>query len=97
MLTIAFNRFCIILRYLDHLVTAGHDISDGGLISCILEMAFAGNRGVDVELSSQGAGGEAFIFIQCITDAFTLAKSQVCLCCLYSDGAVIQRGVWFGS
>lgn len=41
----------------DHLLSAGHDISDGGLISCLLEMAFAGNRGIDVKLSSQGAGG----------------------------------------
>lgn len=41
----------------DHLLSAGHDISDGGLISCLLEMAFAGNRGIDVELSSRGTGG----------------------------------------
>lgn len=41
---------------LDRLLSAGHDISDGGLISCLLEMAFAGNRGIDVELS-QGTGG----------------------------------------
>uniref|UniRef100_A0A673G568 Phosphoribosylformylglycinamidine synthase n=1 Tax=Sinocyclocheilus rhinocerous TaxID=307959 RepID=A0A673G568_9TELE len=27
----------------DRLLTAGHDVSDGGLISCLLEMAFAGN------------------------------------------------------
>uniref|UniRef100_A0A3B4B5Y2 Phosphoribosylformylglycinamidine synthase n=1 Tax=Periophthalmus magnuspinnatus TaxID=409849 RepID=A0A3B4B5Y2_9GOBI len=38
----------------DHLLSAGHDVSDGGLISCILEMAFAGNRGVEVALSSHG-------------------------------------------
>ena len=30
------------------LVVAGHDISDGGLVTCILEMAFAGNCGVSV-------------------------------------------------
>lgn len=41
----------------DRLLSAGHDISDGGLISCLLEMAFAGNRGIDVELSSHGTGG----------------------------------------
>uniref|UniRef100_A0A8C5DK69 Phosphoribosylformylglycinamidine synthase n=1 Tax=Gouania willdenowi TaxID=441366 RepID=A0A8C5DK69_GOUWI len=35
-------------------IVAGHDISDGGLISCLLEMAFAGNRGVKVELASGG-------------------------------------------
>lgn len=39
----------------DRLLSAGHDVSDGGLISCILEMAFAGNRGVDVELCSDEA------------------------------------------
>lgn len=31
-------------------ITAGHDISDGGLVTCILEMAFAGNCGVKVNL-----------------------------------------------
>ncbi|XP_061153862.1 phosphoribosylformylglycinamidine synthase isoform X1 [Syngnathus typhle] len=41
----------------DGLLSAGHDISDGGLISCVLEMAFAGNRGVDVDVPSQGAPG----------------------------------------
>jgi phosphoribosylformylglycinamidine synthase len=30
------------------LVTAGHDRSDGGLITTLLEMAFAGNCGIDV-------------------------------------------------
>uniref|UniRef100_A0A8C4QRP9 Phosphoribosylformylglycinamidine synthase n=1 Tax=Eptatretus burgeri TaxID=7764 RepID=A0A8C4QRP9_EPTBU len=34
----------------DGLLSAGHDISDGGLISCVLEMAFAGNYGVDVNV-----------------------------------------------
>ncbi len=33
------------------LITAIHDISDGGLITTILEMAFAGNCGLDLEFS----------------------------------------------
>lgn len=37
----------------DGLISAGHDISDGGLIICILEMAFAGNCGVQLDLTSQ--------------------------------------------
>ncbi|XP_019752515.1 phosphoribosylformylglycinamidine synthase isoform X3 [Hippocampus comes] len=41
----------------DRLLSAGHDISDGGLISCVLEMAFAGNRGVDLDVPSLGAPG----------------------------------------
>ncbi|XP_077240722.1 purine biosynthesis 4 [Tasmannia lanceolata] len=38
----------------DGLISAGHDISDGGIIVCILEMAFAGNCGVQLDLSSHG-------------------------------------------
>ena len=33
------------------LVLAGHDRSDGGLVVCLLEMAFAGNCGLDIQLS----------------------------------------------
>ena len=36
-----------------HLVTAGHDRSDGGLITTLLEMAFAGNCGIDVALGAE--------------------------------------------
>jgi len=32
------------------MITAGHDRSDGGLVTTLLEMAFAGNCGFDVEL-----------------------------------------------
>lgn len=33
-------------------ISAGHDISDGGLIVCLLEMAFAGNCGINVDMQS---------------------------------------------
>ncbi|MGH0142820.1 UNVERIFIED_CONTAM: hypothetical protein FKN15_076654 [Acipenser sinensis] len=39
----------------DSLLSSGHDVSDGGLISCLLEMAFAGNRGIEVDLPLDGA------------------------------------------
>ncbi|GBE05168.1 phosphoribosylformylglycinamidine synthase [bacterium BMS3Abin10] len=35
------------------LILAGHDRSDGGLIVTLLEMAFAGNCGIDIELTKQ--------------------------------------------
>ncbi len=35
------------------LVTAGHDRSDGGLITTLLEMAFAGNCGIDIALQAE--------------------------------------------
>jgi phosphoribosylformylglycinamidine synthase len=37
------------------LILAGHDRSDGGLITTLLEMAFAGNSGLDIELEGPGA------------------------------------------
>eukprot|EP00252_Welwitschia_mirabilis_P005660 TRINITY_DN16170_c0_g1_i1.p1 TRINITY_DN16170_c0_g1~~TRINITY_DN16170_c0_g1_i1.p1 ORF type:complete len:1431 (+),score=331.63 TRINITY_DN16170_c0_g1_i1:331-4623(+) len=36
------------------LVSAGHDISDGGITVSLAEMAFAGNCGIKVDLSSRG-------------------------------------------
>lgn len=36
------------------MISAGHDISDGGLLVCLLEMAFAGNCGINLDLSSHG-------------------------------------------
>ncbi len=36
----------------DGQVLAMHDVSDGGLITTLLEMAFAGNQGIEVELHS---------------------------------------------
>lgn len=35
------------------MILAGHDRSDGGLITTLLEMAFAGNCGLEVDLSGQ--------------------------------------------
>lgn len=31
---------------------AGHDVSDGGLLGCLLEMAFAGNCGLQVDVAA---------------------------------------------
>jgi phosphoribosylformylglycinamidine synthase len=44
-------------------ISAGHDRSDGGLITTILEMAFAGNHGVELELEDESdAGPIPFLF-----------------------------------
>ena len=42
----------------DELILAGHDRSDGGLVTTLLEMAFAGNCGIDVDLASHEPGDE---------------------------------------
>ena len=56
------------------LILAGHDRSDGGLITTILEMAFAGNCGLDIELKGTGApvehlfSEELGLVIECISE-----------------------------
>ena len=56
--------FCFQTRWVfcaERKLTAGHDISDGGLVTCVLEMAFAGNCGlrVDITSSNQASGGDS--------------------------------------
>ena len=41
---------------------AYHDRSDGGLITTLAEMAFAGNCGVDVDISALGDNDLAVLF-----------------------------------
>ncbi|KAL3581577.1 hypothetical protein D5086_015909 [Populus alba] len=38
----------------EEIISSGHDISDGGLLVCALEMAFAGNCGILLDLISKG-------------------------------------------
>jgi phosphoribosylformylglycinamidine synthase len=40
------------------LILSGHDISDGGLIVALLEMAFSGNCGMEIVIEGQGAKGK---------------------------------------
>ena len=37
-------------------ISAGHDISDGGIAVALLEMAFAGNTGIEVQLGAPADG-----------------------------------------
>jgi len=58
------RSFRVIQRFIDEdLILAGHDRSDGGLIVTLLEMAFAGNCGIEVNMSSRASkeksGGRA--------------------------------------
>ncbi len=46
------------------LVLAGHDRSDGGLITTVLEMAFAGNCGLDVDVVAAGVDALRVLFAE---------------------------------
>ncbi len=47
------NAFLAIQKLLsENLILAGHDISDGGIITTLLEMSFAGNCGLDISVDN---------------------------------------------
>ena len=48
----------------DGLVAAYHDRSDGGLAACVLEMAFAGRTGLDIDLDALGPDPIAALFCE---------------------------------
>ncbi len=59
--TVLRQGFSAVQELIDHdLILAGHDRSDGGLITTILEMAFAGNCGVVLEIENPAAALEFF-------------------------------------
>jgi phosphoribosylformylglycinamidine synthase len=48
------NSFNIIQHFIDKgLILSGHDRSDGGLITTLLEMAFAGNCGIEINIEDR--------------------------------------------
>ena len=49
------NMFCVMQQLIsERLIISGHDRSDGGLIVTLLEMAFAGNCGLEITLPAAG-------------------------------------------
>ncbi len=49
------NGFAAMQKCIDkNLILSGHDISDGGLITTVLEMVFAGNCGLDININGNG-------------------------------------------
>ncbi|XP_063057361.1 phosphoribosylformylglycinamidine synthase [Engraulis encrasicolus] len=74
-LSACFNTTQALLK--DGVLSAGHDVSDGGLITCLLEMAFAGNRGIEVDLVSQGAGVLEVLFAEELGLVLEVAERDV--------------------
>lgn len=62
----------------EDLILSGHDVSDGGLIVTLLEMAFAGNRGISVRCDEDNPLGwfseEAGLVIECRPENVKLVK-----------------------
>ena len=49
-----------------NVILAGHDVSDGGLIVALLEMAFAGNVGFDVKLTNTASSLSVSHLTECL-------------------------------
>ncbi|KAI6180793.1 Formylglycinamide ribonucleotide amidotransferase [Aphelenchoides besseyi] len=58
---------------------AGHDVSDGGLLVTVLEMAFAGNRGIKLNWNDDSADPLAIMFAEESGFVFELDESHVYL------------------
>ncbi|KHG14750.1 hypothetical protein F383_18060 [Gossypium arboreum] len=61
----------------DGLISAGHDISDGGLLVCALEMAFAGNCGIALDLASLGNSVFQSLFAEELGLILEVSKNNV--------------------
>jgi len=63
------------------LVLSGHDVSDGGLITCLLEMAFAGNCGLEINPNNTDVVGEndafAFLFAEELGLVFEILPAKL--------------------
>ncbi len=71
----AFNAIQALLA--KGLITAGHDRSDGGLITTLLEMAFAGNCGLTVDLDAAGTDPLAALFSEELGLVFEVAPDSM--------------------
>eukprot|EP00548_Thalassiothrix_antarctica_P001561 CAMPEP_0194131076 /NCGR_PEP_ID=MMETSP0152-20130528/1914_1 /TAXON_ID=1049557 /ORGANISM="Thalassiothrix antarctica, Strain L6-D1" /LENGTH=1316 /DNA_ID=CAMNT_0038825737 /DNA_START=39 /DNA_END=3989 /DNA_ORIENTATION=+ len=75
------KAFEVTQEHLDnHILLAGHDRSDGGLITTLLEMAFAGNCSIDVRVpDDKNAGDIAVLFSEEAGLVLEVSNSSVAL------------------
>ncbi|MCX8022069.1 MAG: phosphoribosylformylglycinamidine synthase [Syntrophorhabdaceae bacterium] len=67
----------------EDLILAGHDVSDGGLVTSLLEMAFSGNCGLEIDMEGELGLMERFfseelgLVIECDTDKLALVEGRL--------------------
>ncbi|XP_038056272.1 phosphoribosylformylglycinamidine synthase-like [Patiria miniata] len=73
------------------LLTAGHDVSDGGLITCLLEMTFAGNCGMEVNIPNNNkASSLELLFAEELGLVFEVsAQNAEAVCQRYAGKSVL--------
>lgn len=94
------NMFTITQQCIaEKLISAGHDVSDGGFLTCVLEMAFAGNVSISLTLKKPA---DASIFellfseeLGLILEVSTANKEKVMK--MYEDAGVSCTQIGFSS
>lgn len=74
----AFNATQELIK--DGAIRAGHDVSDGGLIVCLLEMCFAGLSGIEVHISHREGNSIPVLFSEEIGWILEVLESDVAHC-----------------
>lgn len=74
----AFNATQELIR--DGAIQAGHDVSDGGLIVCLLEMCFAGISGIDVHVAHKQGRPVPILFAEEIGWVLEVLEGDVAHC-----------------
>lgn len=64
----------------DGSIRAGHDVSDGGLITCLLEMCFAGMSGIDVNIQHRNGEVLPILFSEELGWVLEVLESDVSHC-----------------
>ena len=61
----------------EKIVTAGHDVSDGGLITALLEMAFVSNMGLSIDVDALGHDAISALFAEEAGVVIEVKKEQI--------------------
>ncbi|CAD5113783.1 DgyrCDS2951 [Dimorphilus gyrociliatus] len=78
----------------DKFLTSGHDVSDGGLITCLLEMAFAGNCGLEVNIKNKNNDAIDYLFAEELGLVFEANEKDIPLINqLFSNSGIICEEV----
>jgi len=84
------KQFFAVIQQLSqkHYLLAYHDRSDGGLLACVCEMAFAGHVGVDICLDSLGEDVFASLFCEELGAVIQISRAdrENVLACLAEQG-----------
>ena len=79
------------------LILSGHDRSDGGLITTVLEMAFAGNCGVEIEVQGEAIPSlfaeELGLVLECRQEQLEQIRHRLAVACILLGKSTAEKHV----